>query len=204
MLELIAGLSSRVKGRYTSMTNPFPRRRHMSGASGWSFRDGAFPAHDRPRKHRVPTEDAAIRLEYHRRARRGNVGLGRTSRVSGSKAERALWGQRQRIAIARALAFEPELLLDEPLSSLDKKLRDTMREELLRIHEETDVTTIHVTHNQEEALTMADRIAVVNEGISNSSRPHRNCIPNHRHHLLRISSATRTCSTELSLASTET
>ncbi|TYT60415.1 ABC transporter ATP-binding protein [Natrialba swarupiae] len=74
-------------------------------------------------------------------------------------------GQRQRIAIARALAFEPELLLlDEPLSSLDKKLRDTMREELLRIHEETDVTTIHVTHNQEEALTMADRIAVVNEG----------------------------------------
>jgi putative spermidine/putrescine transport system ATP-binding protein/spermidine/putrescine transport system ATP-binding protein len=74
-------------------------------------------------------------------------------------------GQQQRIAIARALAFEPELLLlDEPLSSLDKKLRDTMRAELLRIHEQTDVTTIHVTHNQEEALTMADRIAVVREG----------------------------------------
>ena len=74
-------------------------------------------------------------------------------------------GQQQRIAIARGLAFEPSLmLLDEPLSSLDKKLREEMRTEISRIHDETDVTTIHVTHNQEEALTMADRIAVINEG----------------------------------------
>jgi putative spermidine/putrescine transport system ATP-binding protein/spermidine/putrescine transport system ATP-binding protein len=74
-------------------------------------------------------------------------------------------GQQQRVAVARGLAFEPSLLLlDEPLSSLDKKLREEMRQELLRIHREADVTTIHVTHNQEEALTMADRIAVINEG----------------------------------------
>jgi len=74
-------------------------------------------------------------------------------------------GQQQRVAIARGLAFGPSLLLlDEPLSSLDKKLREEMRRELLRIHRETDVTTVHVTHNQEEALTMADRIAVIREG----------------------------------------
>ncbi|MFB6114336.1 MAG: ABC transporter ATP-binding protein [Halodesulfurarchaeum sp.] len=74
-------------------------------------------------------------------------------------------GQQQRVAVARGLAFEPSLLLlDEPLSSLDKKLREEMRREVLRIHRETDVTTIHVTHNQEEALTMADRIAVINDG----------------------------------------
>lgn len=74
-------------------------------------------------------------------------------------------GQQQRVAIARALAFEPSLLLlDEPLSSLDKKLREEMRTELLRIHSAADVTTVHVTHNQEEALTMADRTAVIRDG----------------------------------------
>jgi putative spermidine/putrescine transport system ATP-binding protein/spermidine/putrescine transport system ATP-binding protein len=74
-------------------------------------------------------------------------------------------GQQQRVAIARAVVFEPTLLLlDEPLSSLDKKLREEMRDELSRIHDETDLTIVHVTHNQTEALTMSDRIAVVRDG----------------------------------------
>ena len=74
-------------------------------------------------------------------------------------------GQQQRIALARALAPRPDaLLLDEPLASLDKKLREGMQVELRRIQQEVGITTVFVTHNQEEALTMSDRLAVMNEG----------------------------------------
>lgn len=74
-------------------------------------------------------------------------------------------GQRQRVAIARALAVEPAvLLLDEPLSALDLKLRQHMRAELRAIQQQTGVTFIYITHDQGEALTMSDRVAVMNEG----------------------------------------
>ncbi|MBY6005421.1 ABC transporter ATP-binding protein [Salipiger bermudensis] len=75
-------------------------------------------------------------------------------------------GQRQRVAIARALAVEPAvLLLDEPLSALDLKLRQHMRAELRAIQKKTGVTFIYITHDQGEALTMSDRIAVMNNGV---------------------------------------
>ena len=81
-------------------------------------------------------------------------------------------GQQQRVAFARAIVYEPTLLLlDEPLSSLDKKLREEMRGELTRIHAETDLTIVHVTHNQTEALSMADRIAVINDGALEQLAP---------------------------------
>ena len=74
-------------------------------------------------------------------------------------------GQQQRVALARALAPEPKvLLLDEPLSALDLKLRQAMRVELKTLQRETGITFVFVTHDQEEALTMSDRIAVINEG----------------------------------------
>lgn len=74
-------------------------------------------------------------------------------------------GQRQRVAIARALVVEPELLLlDEPLSNLDAKLRHELRAEIKRLQKEIGVTTIFVTHDQEEALSMSDRIVVMNGG----------------------------------------
>ncbi|WP_225308612.1 ABC transporter ATP-binding protein [Hypericibacter terrae] len=74
-------------------------------------------------------------------------------------------GQRQRVALARAIVFEPKILLmDEPLSALDKKLREHMQIEIRHLHEKLGVTTIYVTHDQREALTMSDRIAVINQG----------------------------------------
>ena len=74
-------------------------------------------------------------------------------------------GQQQRVALARALAPEPKLLLlDEPLSALDLKLRQAMRIELKNLQRETGITFVFVTHDQEEALTMSDRIAVINLG----------------------------------------
>ncbi len=75
-------------------------------------------------------------------------------------------GQQQRVALARALVFEPKLvLLDEPLGALDKNLREEMQYELKHIHEELGLTMVFVTHDQSEALTMSDRIAVFDDGV---------------------------------------
>src|SRR5262249_32468420 len=74
-------------------------------------------------------------------------------------------GQQQRVALARALAIKPQvLLLDEPLSALDAKIRVALREEIRSVQRSLGITTIYVTHDQEEALSMSDRIVVMNEG----------------------------------------
>ncbi|MBV8568800.1 MAG: ABC transporter ATP-binding protein [Methylobacteriaceae bacterium] len=85
------------------------------------------------------------------------VGDRRPSQLSG--------GQQQRVALARALVFEPRLvLMDEPLGALDKNLRETMQYEIKRLHHRLGVTVIYVTHDQSEALTMSDRVAVFHSG----------------------------------------
>jgi len=87
----------------------------------------------------------------------GGLGQRRIHQLSG--------GQQQRVAIARALVFEPDLLLlDEPLASLDKKLREDMQIEFRRIQQELGVTTINVTHDQREALVMSDKVVVMRDG----------------------------------------
>src|SRR5262249_43424375 len=74
-------------------------------------------------------------------------------------------GQQQRVALARALAIKPQvLLLDEPLSALDAKIRVALRNEIRAIQRELGITTIYVTHDQEEALSISDRIVVMSEG----------------------------------------
>jgi ABC-type Fe3+/spermidine/putrescine transport system ATPase subunit len=82
-------------------------------------------------------------------------------------------GQQQRIALARALVYDPQLLLlDEPLSNLDAKLRVYMRGEIRRIQQRAKVTTLYVTHDQEEALSISDRIAVMHAGnVSQTGTP---------------------------------
>jgi spermidine/putrescine ABC transporter ATP-binding subunit len=82
-------------------------------------------------------------------------------------------GQQQRVALARAIVFNPRLLLmDEPLGALDKQLRESLQLEMRRLHADLGITFIYVTHDQEEALTMSDRIAVMNDGqIAQLGRP---------------------------------
>jgi putative spermidine/putrescine transport system ATP-binding protein len=88
----------------------------------------------------------------------GAYGKRRPAQLSG--------GQQQRVALARALVFDPKLvLMDEPLGALDKQLREQMQLEIKHIHADLGVTVVYVTHDQSEALTMSDRIAVFNDGI---------------------------------------
>jgi len=75
-------------------------------------------------------------------------------------------GQQQRVAVARALVFDPDLvLMDEPLGALDKQLREQMQYEIKHIHENLGITVVYVTHDQSEALTMSDRVAVFEDGV---------------------------------------
>jgi putative spermidine/putrescine transport system ATP-binding protein len=90
--------------------------------------------------------------------RLGPYGKRRPGQLSG--------GQQQRVALARALVFDPKLvLMDEPLGALDKQLREQMQLEIKHIHADLGVTVVYVTHDQSEALTMSDRIAVFNDGV---------------------------------------
>ncbi len=88
----------------------------------------------------------------------GGFGYRRPAQLSG--------GQQQRVAVARALVFDPQLvLMDEPLGALDKQLREQMQYEIKHIHESLGVTVVYVTHDQSEALTMSNRIAVFEDGV---------------------------------------
>jgi multiple sugar transport system ATP-binding protein len=111
------------------------------------------------RRRRIPREDVRQRVdEISEMLGLEDLLRRRPGQLSG--------GQRQRVAMGRALVREPEVfLLDEPLSNLDAKLRVQMRSELKRLHDRIGVTTIYVTHDQVEAITLGERIAVLSEGV---------------------------------------
>jgi spermidine/putrescine transport system ATP-binding protein len=104
------------------------------------------------------------KAEIHRRVNQ-KMALMEIADLGDRKPSQLSGGQQQRVALARALVMEPKvLLLDEPLGALDYKLRKAMQLELRRVHREVGVTFIYVTHDQEEAMTMSDRIVVMNQG----------------------------------------
>ena len=118
------------------------------------FDNVAFPL----RMRRRPAAEVAARVE---RA----LAMIRLEGLGGRMPHQLSGGQQQRVALARAIVFEPPLLLmDEPLGALDRKLREAMQFEIKRLQRELSLTVIHVTHDQEEALAMSDRIAVINRG----------------------------------------
>ena len=168
LLRMLAGLEDITGG--DNLDRRQCRQRH--GVEGPRHRDGvpelrALPAHDRPRQHGLlPQAPQGVSRRRHRRARRAGASkilnldpyLARFPReLSG--------GQRQRVAMGRAIVRDPKVFLfDEPLSNLDAKLRVAMRAEIKALHQRLKTTTVYVTHDQVEAMTMADRIVVMHDG----------------------------------------
>jgi putative spermidine/putrescine transport system ATP-binding protein len=166
MLRMIAGFElpdeGRIElaGRDVTRVPPFERDvntvfqdyalfPHMSVAQNVEYGLRIRKVPRRERRERVDSTLEMVRLD--------GFGGRRPSQLSG--------GQRQRVALARAIVNRPQvLLLDEPLGALDLKLRQEMQVELKRIQEEVGITFVYVTHDQEEALTMSDRLAVFNRG----------------------------------------
>jgi len=158
--ELPSAGSLRIHGKDMTRTPPYLRPVNMV------FQHYAlFP-------HLTVEENVAFGLRYRKLDRPGQarrvaqtLGLLQLSGFEKRKPHELSGGQRQRVALARALALEPEvLLLDEPLGALDQKLRKEVQVQLKHLQRNLGITFIFVTHDQEEALTMSDRIAVMNRG----------------------------------------
>ncbi|GMU45122.1 MAG: sulfate ABC transporter ATP-binding protein [Xanthomonadales bacterium] len=122
------------------------------------FENVAFGLRSRPRRERPAAAEIAARVDaLLRRVQLGGLAGRLPDQLSG--------GQRQRVALARAMAIDPTvLLLDEPFGALDAKVRVELRRWLRQIHDDTGYTTVFVTHDQEEALELADRVVVLNQG----------------------------------------
>ncbi|MCS6774885.1 MAG: ABC transporter ATP-binding protein [Thermoflexales bacterium] len=166
VLRLIAGFERPDKGRIwlgeTDLTRTPPYRRHM----GMVFQSYALFPHLTVRENiafglkmaRVPSNEVNARV-------REMLALIRMSDAAERYPHQLSGGQQQRVALARALAPQPQaLLLDEPLSALDARIRAELRAEIRAIQQQLGITTIYVTHDQEEALALADRVAVMNNG----------------------------------------
>jgi sulfate transport system ATP-binding protein len=166
LLRIIAGLDTADSGvvsiEGTDATKLPPQKRNV----GFVFQHYAVF------KHMTVAKNVAFGLEIRKRSKaevkdrvEELLKLVHLSQFSHRLPSQLSGGQRQRMALARALAVEPKvLLLDEPFGALDAKVRKELRDWLRRLHDEVHVTTVFVTHDQEEALEVADEIVVINEG----------------------------------------
>ena len=167
LLRIIAGLETRGRGR-----DPHRREGRDRAPAAEARRRLRLPAlrgvqaHDRARQRRVRAEGAQAPEGRDPRARRRAPRASSSSRASAHRYPAQLsGGQRQRMGLARALAPEPQvLLLDEPFGALDARVRAELRDWLRQLHDEMHVTTVFVTHDQEEAMDVSDQIAVMNHG----------------------------------------
>ena len=127
--------------------------RHMT-----VFENIAFGLQVKPRGERLSANEIATRVQE-------LLTLVQLERLAGRYPSQLSGGQRQRVALARALAVQPKvLLLDEPFGALDSKVRQELRRWLRRLHDEIGITSVFVTHDQDEALEVADRVVILNEG----------------------------------------
>ena len=174
-LTMIAGLAQPSSGGILldgQPLDPLPPYRRDIGVVFQNY--ALFPHMTVARNVAFPLERRhAPRAEIGRRVGRAleQVGL---AAFGGRYPRQLSGGQQQRVALARAMVFEPRILLmDEPLGALDRKLREQMQVEIMRLHRELRVSIVYVTHDQEEALMMSDRIAVFNRGrIEQLGEPH--------------------------------
>jgi len=166
LLNIIAGFlaptSGRVSIRGTDVTTLPPHRRDI----GMVFQNYAlFPHMTVAQNVEFPLRQRKIAGPERNQRVRQALELVHLAERAASKPDQLSGGQRQRVALARAVVFDPELLLmDEPLGALDKALRGELQEEIRRLHRVVGKTLVFVTHDQEEALALSDRIAVIKDG----------------------------------------
>ncbi len=173
VLMMMAGFESVTSGNIAisgkSINNTAPNKRNI----GMVFQNYAlFP-------HMTVAENLAYPLHVRKMSKADvqervakYLALVELSDFGGRRPGQLSGGQKQRVALARAMIFEPELILmDEPLGALDKNLREQMQFEITRLHKQIGFTVIYVTHDQTEALSMSDRIAVFNDGVVQQCAP---------------------------------
>jgi putative spermidine/putrescine transport system ATP-binding protein len=166
ILKLIAGFERPTAGQILLDGKDISRLSPAERGIGVVFQHYALFPHMTVRDNiAYPLERRHWTRERCRQRVREALSLVRLEGFDGRYPRQLSGGQQQRVAVARALAFHPRLLLmDEPLGALDRALRVEMQEELRRIHRESETTVVYVTHDQEEALTLSDRVAILWDG----------------------------------------